>query len=229
MVHPASEAAQWAADARDVMSFITFEGVEGVGKSTQVKLLTDSLRASGIDCIATREPGGTVFGERVRALALQPESPSPMAELLLMFAARAVHLEEVIRPALASGRWVVCDRFTDASFAYQGAGRGLPFDLIESLKQHVEQSTEPDLTILLDLEPELGRERAAARDSQNKAKDRFETQSAEFFTRVRAAYLERAARFSDRFIVVDAARPIGAVHEAICDAVRARCSRAVSG
>jgi dTMP kinase len=192
-------------------SFITIEGGEGVGKSTNVAFVAGLLRAAGHEPVLTREPGGTALAEAIRALLLEPrEEPiAGMAELLLVFAARAQHLAEVIEPALAAGRWVLCDRFTDATYAYQGAGRGLGIDAIAALERLVQGERRPDLTLLLDAPVAIGRERAHARG----ALDRFEQEQQIFFERVRQGYLRRAALEPARFRVVDAARPLAAVQE----------------
>jgi dTMP kinase len=187
---------------------ITVEGIEGVGKSTNLRFVADQLRQAGRDVIETREPGGTPLGERIRELLLAPGQPvPPMAELLLMFAARSVHLEQVIRPALESGRWIVCDRFTDASLAYQGGGRGLDLGAIGALDEIVTGSLRPDLTLLLDAPLGVSATRQAGRG----VPDRFEQEPEPFFLRVRAAYLALAAREPLRVRVIDAARPLAAV------------------
>ena len=183
--------------------FITIEGGEGAGKSTMMGRVADWLENAGHRIIRTREPGGTELAEKLREILLDRNniSLSGRAELLLMFAARAQHLEELIRPALARGDWVLCDRFTDATWAYQGGGRELPRDEIESLEMLVHGDIQPDLTLLLDLPVELGLKRAARRSQA----DRFEQESTLFFERVRAAYLERAQAAPGRFAVIDAA------------------------
>lgn len=189
--------------------FITVEGVEGAGKSTQVAVLERALTKAlaAIDQpppLVTREPGGSELGEAIRRLLLDPELP-PMAqrtELLLMFAARAEHLEKRICPALQRGRWVLCDRFTDATYAYQGGGRGLPIDWIRSLEWLVQQGQEPDRTLLLDLPVEIGLQRVARRG----APDRIEQEHPGFFSRVRQVYLERSRAQPARFTVLDAGR-----------------------
>lgn len=183
--------------------FITLEGIEGSGKSTLARGLADQLAARGIDVLATREPGGTPLAEKVRALALAraDEPLPPTAELLLMFAARAIHVENRIVPALSAGRWVLCDRFTDATRAYQGGGRGVDQSLIERLAQAAHPGLAPDCTLLLDLPPELGLARARARADGG---DRFEDEALAFFTRVRSAYLAIAAREPRRVRVIDA-------------------------
>jgi dTMP kinase len=204
--------------------FITVEGGEGVGKSTQISALAQLLRARGLEVLVTREPGGTPRAERIRALLLETsEEPMPVScELLLMFAARATHVENLIRPALARGAWVVCDRFTDASYAYQGAGRGVPNEDIAVLEHLVQRELRPDLTLLLDTPLEVSSARAAARNSHAGSADRFEQERREFFERVRQAYLERARLEPNRFVVIDAAVSREAVQQAIQAAVEAR-------
>ncbi|RTE64305.1 dTMP kinase [Amphritea opalescens] len=182
--------------------FITLEGTEGVGKSTNLRFIESVLQQHQIDYQLTREPGGTPLAEEVRELLLanRDEVVADDAELLLVFAARAQHLESVIRPALAQGRWVLCDRFTDATFAYQGGGRGLSKEMIGSLESMVQRGLQPDLTILLDLPVEIGLARARMRGEL----DRFENEQMDFFVQVRDAYLERAAADPQRFAVIDA-------------------------
>ncbi|RMG58517.1 MAG: dTMP kinase [Gammaproteobacteria bacterium] len=204
--------------------FITVEGVEGVGKSTQIEALVERLRIHGLEVELTREPGGTEVGEAIRTLLLSPEYPPMHAdtELLLMFAARAEHIQRRILPALEQGRWVVCDRFTDASYAYQGGGRGMPLERIAQLEQWVQGDFRPDATLLLDAPPEVGLARARARGPQ----DRFEQEAVAFFERVRAVYLQRAAAEPERFRVIDAARPLEAVRAEVCavaDALLEQC------
>ncbi|GIX21290.1 MAG: thymidylate kinase [Gammaproteobacteria bacterium] len=185
--------------------FIALEGIEGVGKSTAAAHLCARLAAAGKTPLATREPGGTPFGERLREALLDPgETPEPEAELLLMFAARLQHLRRVIRPALAAGRWVVCDRFVDASYAYQGGGRGLPEAHIAALEAWLLEGLRPDPVILLDAPVPVALARARGRAG---AADRFERLDEAFFERVRRAYLDRAAADPDRYRVIDAARP----------------------
>jgi dTMP kinase len=188
--------------------FITLEGLEGSGKSTQIAVLERHLSARGIPVVVTREPGGTPLAERLRQLVLSPgpERISAVGELLIMFAARAVHLDNLIRPALAQGTWVVCDRFTDASYAYQGAGRGVSEEFIAALEKQVQGSLRPDLTLLLDLPVPLGLTRAAARRGSH-SPDRFELEDLAFFERVRGRFLELARRHPERIRVVDAERP----------------------
>ncbi len=200
--------------------FITLEGVEGVGKSTNLAIIERVLQWQGIDYVKSREPGGCDVAERIRTLLLDPEA-EPMAELtelLLVFAARAEHLEKVIKPNLEKGVWVLCDRFTDATFAYQGGGRGLSQAIIEQLQTLVQNELRPDLTIILDLDPEIGLERARERG----ALDRFENEEQLFFNRVRAAYLAIAEAEPQRCLVIDAAKPLEKVGEDLTAALVAR-------
>lgn len=191
--------------------FITLEGGEGVGKSTNLAFVAGTLEAAGLAVQLTREPGGTPLAERVRQLIVAPsgEPVPPIAELLLIFAARSLHLEGLIRPALAAGRWVLCDRFTDASYAYQGRARGLGDETVAWLEARVQGELRPDLTLLLDADPAVGLARAGARG----AADRFEQERVEFFTRVREGYLARAAAEPARFRIVDASRPLDEVQQ----------------
>ena len=190
--------------------FITLEGIEGAGKSTAMTLIQDCLEKAGKTVVRTREPGGTALGESVRQLLLQPsDAPmSPKTEALLMFAARAEHLDKVIEPALQRGNWVLCDRFTDASYAYQGAGRQLGTAAIAALEKWVQGALRPDLTILLDLPPRQGLERAAGRGGPA---DRFESENAVFFQRIRQAYLDRVHAEPARYRCIDAGQPLEAV------------------
>ena len=183
--------------------FITVEGVEGVGKSTQLAFLQNFLQVHGHVPLMTREPGGTALAEEIRTLLLAPrdEGMTADAELLMVFAARADHLARCIEPALEQGRWVVSDRFTDATFAYQGGGRGIDVDRITALETWVQGGLRPDRVIVLDLAPDV----AARRVAQRGEPDRFERESIDFFLRVRGAYLKRARQFPDRYRVVDAA------------------------
>ena len=193
---------------------VTFEGIEGVGKSTQIALAAQWLERRAVPHVTTREPGGTPLAETIRNLVLNPrQEPLPArAELLLMFAARAVHLSNLIEPALADGRWVLCDRFTDATYAYQGAGRGMAQADIAGLEQLVQQGRQPDLTVLLDLPAQTGLHRAAGRGG---AADRFESERLEFFERVRDGYLRRARAEPARFRIIDASASVERVHEQV--------------
>ena len=197
--------------------FITVEGGEGVGKTTNMQFLQDHLRESGVDMVVTREPGGTALGEDVRELLLKPreEAMAADAELLLVFAARAQHLAQLVEPALARGQWVLCDRFTDATYAYQGGGRQLPMATIRELEQLVQGDLRPDYTLLLDCPVDVGMSRASARGEL----DRFEQEQAEFFQRVRDTYLQLARESSGRYHVVDASQPLESVEsqlETVC-------------
>jgi dTMP kinase len=191
-------------------TFITFEGGEGAGKSTQQRQLAARLRARGLEVVETREPGGTPRAESLRRLLLEPgeEPMPPECELLLMFAARASHLANLVRPALARGAWVLCDRFTDATHAYQGGGRGIDTGVIDQLATIVHGDLWPARTLLLDAPVDVGLARAAARGGRA---DRFEGEHAEFYQRVRARYLARAAAEPDRIRIVDACGSIEAV------------------
>lgn len=186
--------------------FITLEGGEGAGKSTMLERTEAWLRNAGCQVVTTREPGGTPLAEQIRSMVLDAaiehseDTPAALTELLLMFAARAQHLERLIRPALAEGKTVLCDRFTDATWAYQGGGRGMPLRWIATLEQLVHGDLQPELTLLLDVDVEHGLKRAASRSEP----DWFEREQVDFFERVRAAYLERARTFPDRFAVIDA-------------------------
>jgi dTMP kinase len=196
---------------------ITIEGIEGVGKSTNVNFVADYFRARGATVIITREPGGTEIGERIRELILMTpgEGLSDLGELLLMFAARAEHLAGLILPALARGDTVVCDRFTDATFAYQGGGRGLNWEVIAALRDIVQGTLRPDLTLLLDAPTEVSVERIVGREWL----DRFEQERADFFGRVRQAYLSIAAQEPGRVQVINASMPLPEVQLAIRDAL----------
>ena len=191
--------------------FITLEGIDGAGKSSHLEFLCEQVRAKGHEHVLTREPGGTPAGELVRELVLN----APMnarAEALLMFAARAEHVAAVIEPALAAGRWVVCDRFSDATYAYQCGGRGLPREFVVGLERIVHPGLQPDATFLFDLDPAIafGRQRA-----QSRRPDKFESEKADFFRRVREAYLERAREHSRRFHLIDATGDLKQVRDRI--------------
>ena len=202
--------------------FISLEGVEGVGKSTNVAFTADAARHAGYDVVTTREPGGTQLGEQVREWILNGDhgSLSPETETLLMFAARARHLDEVIRPALLAGRCVVCDRFTDATFAYQGGGRGASRTLLEALRNEIQKGLEPDLTLLLDAPLDVGASRIGSRKP-----DHFEREQRPFFERVRAEYLALATQYPQRFKIIDAALPLPQVQSQIEAQVAALVSR----
>ncbi len=195
--------------------FITVEGGEGAGKSSNLDFVRRYLEQHGKRLVVTREPGGTSLGEAIRALLLDHRNSdiTKDTELLLMFAARAQHLAEVIRPALEQGKWVLCDRFTDATYAYQGGGRGIPRERIAVLEQWVQQGLEPDLTLLLDIPVQQGLERAG----QRSAPDRFEREQIAFFERVRAAYLEQARRHPQRYRVIDASQPLEKVQQSLAE------------
>jgi dTMP kinase len=196
--------------------FVTLEGIEGVGKTTQVTRLAAVLTARGVPHVVTREPGGTALAEKIRELVLSPrkETLPPVAELLLMFAARSVHLANHIEPNLQAGRWVVCDRFTDATYAYQGAGRGMSMDAIGRLESMVQGPRRPDLTLVLDVPVAVGLERSRQRDV-GMVRDRFERERAEFFERVRDGYLARARAEPGRMVVIDATRSMDEVTASI--------------
>jgi dTMP kinase len=187
--------------------FITLEGIDGAGKSTHHTWLAERITARGYTVVATREPGGTPFGEKLRELLLH-EPMTVETEALLMFAARREHLEAVIRPALARGDWVVCDRFTDATYAYQGGGHGVPLAKIRELEEWIDGDTRPDRTFLFDVATQLSRERLDRAQNAGRDLDRFELQAEGFFVRVRDAYLERAAAEPRRFRVIDSSRPL---------------------
>jgi dTMP kinase len=193
--------------------FITVEGIEGTGKSTNIDFVTGQIEARGFKVFCTREPGGTPMAEEIRQLLLDHgQEPVPgIAELLLFFAARSLHLRNTIVPALERGEWVVCDRFTDASRAYQGSGRGIDADRIERLAEWVQEGVEPDLTLLLDAPAEVGMARAAGRDEN----DRMDTETLEFYQRVRDGYLTLADIHADRFRVINADQPLPRVQSEI--------------
>ena len=198
--------------------FITVEGGEGVGKSTNMAYLEEHLRGQGVELLVTREPGGTALGEGIRTLLLEPREAdmAPAAELLLIFAARAQHLFELIEPALAAGKWVLCDRFTDATYAYQGGGRQLPVAMVRELELLVQGELRPDYTLLLDAPVEVGMSRVRDRGEL----DRFELEQQAFFERVRATYLQLAEQSSGRYRVIDASRPLEEVEQQlqqVCD------------
>lgn len=189
--------------------FITVEGIEGVGKSTNIDFLSGLIEKEGIEVVRTREPGGTPMAERIRGLLLEhgEESLPDTAELLLFFAARSLHVTNTIRPALEAGKWVVCDRFTDASRAYQGDGRGLEMDRINTLARWVQEGLEPDVTLLLDAPADIGMGRAEERG----ATDRLESEQISFYERVREGYLRLARSEPERFAIIDASQPLAKV------------------
>jgi dTMP kinase len=193
--------------------FITLEGIEGVGKSTHVEAAVDALRGRGKSAVRTREPGGSPVADRIRSLLLDPDGEAPLAEteLLLLFAARSEHLARMIQPALDGGQYVVCDRFTDATYAYQGGGRGLSSERIAALEAWVQGELRPDLTILLDAPVQVALERARGRG----ATDRFERETTAFFERAREGYLERARLEPGRFRVIDATGPVERVRDQV--------------
>jgi dTMP kinase len=197
--------------------FITLEGIDGAGKSSHLAFLCERVRSRGRDAVLTREPGGTPAGEQLRALVLH-HPMEPLAEALLMFAGRSVHLKEVIEPALLAGAWVVCDRFSDSTYAYQCGGRGLDGAAVESLEALVHPGLQPDATFLFDLDPAIAYERQRA---QSRTPDKFEREAADFFVRVREAYLQRARDNPHRIQVIDASGDL--------ETVRARLAERLAG
>jgi dTMP kinase len=199
--------------------FITVEGIEGAGKTTCMQVVTDVIEQQGISAIHTREPGGTDLGEDLRNLLLghKHTGMSDDAELLMMFAARAEHIAQKIKPALDAGNWVLCDRFTDATYAYQGYGRGISLEKISGLENWVQGELRPDLTLLMDLPVEMGMERAGKRS----APDRFESEAWDFFERIRQGYLSIAAEQSSRVKVIDASQDLHDVQEQVRAAIEA--------
>ncbi len=192
--------------------FITLEGMDGAGKTTHLEWLRQRLTAKGVALTVTREPGGTVLGEALRRLLLDvADTRDPETEALLMFAARREHIAQVIVPALTAGRWVLCDRFTDATYAYQAGGSGMDWDRVAALESWVQGDLQPDLTLYFDLEPVVGRERT----QKVRAPDRFEREQLAFYERVRAAYRRRAAEHPQRIKVIDAARSIPEIQESL--------------
>ncbi len=198
--------------------FITLEGTEGVGKSTNLQFIQQFLEQRGLPLLVTREPGGTPLAEQIRELLLakRQEQVNELAELLLVFAARAQHFHTVIQPALEKGTWVLCDRFTDATYAYQGGGRGLSLDCISTLETLVQGEQRPDLTIILDVDVEVGLGRAGERGEA----DRFESEAVEFFERVRAAYRTRASQAPEHYVTVDAGVPLDKVQHQLAYVLR---------
>lgn len=204
--------------------FITLEGVDGAGKSTHVQWLAEQIMARGIPVVSTREPGGTALGERLRQMLLHDDMDLA-TETLLMFAARNEHLSSVIKPALAAGNWVICDRFTDASYAYQGAGRRLGADRVRTLETWVHPDLQPDCTILFDVPLSVARERL----NRGRELDRFEHEQTDFFERTRAAYLERASQHPQRFCVIDSTREIPATRATLLTQLDQLVSRFAPG
>lgn len=194
--------------------FISIEGIEGAGKSTQIDFIQNFLQQQGKRVVVTREPGGTKLGEQIRELLLAPRDNgmSHDAELLLMFAARAEHIEQVIKPAIARGDWVLCDRFVDATFAYQGGGRGIPYERIKTISDWTLDGLQTDITLLFDLPVETGQQRVVKRQQE---KDRFEQEKAAFFQKIRDCYLERAKQEPERIKIIDASRDISAVQQQV--------------
>jgi dTMP kinase len=200
--------------------FITLEGIDGAGKSTHLAWLAELLRQRGITVRVTREPGGTGFGEKLRQVLLDPiNSMHAETEAMLMFAARREHLDKVIEPALAQGVCVICDRFTDATFAYQGGGRGVEWPRLTQLEQWTQRGLQPDLTLLFDLAPEIGRQRARGARSA----DRFEQEQDDFYRRVREAYLRRAREDPSRIRVIDASQSVAHIQQQLTDIAGALC------
>jgi dTMP kinase len=204
--------------------FITLEGSEGVGKTTAIDNICDFLTTKKIEFTRTREPGGTVISENIRNLLLGENNIHPDTELLLMFAARAEHIQQIILPALKNNKWVICDRFTDASYAYQGGGRNMSDDKIKILENLVQQNShgmilQPDLTILLDSSVTIGRQRIQKRGNL----DRFEQEQADFFNRVRNKYLELAKIHKHRYQIIDASKPLVEVTQKILDIIKCKC------
>lgn len=200
--------------------FITVEGIDGAGKSTQLAWVADFVRARNRKVVMTREPGGTPLGEKLRGLLLDKDQRMHLeTEALLMFAARREHIDKVIAPALARGEWVLCDRFTDATFAYQGGGRGADWQRLRTLEQWVQGPLQPDLTLLFDVSPEVGRQRA----SSIKVPDRFEQERDDFFARVREGYLRRAREDAKRVRVVDASRTVIEIQRELTQIMESLC------
>jgi dTMP kinase len=202
--------------------FITLEGGEGAGKSTALSFIEKILEEHGVKPVMTREPGGTPLGEKLRELLLDHNNDQMCddTELLLMFAARAQHLKQLIEPALQQGRWVLCDRFTDATYAYQGGGRGISATRIEQLEQWVQGDRRPDLTILLDVPVEIGMQRISTRESTQGERDRFERERLNFFEKVRQTYLARARQYAEQYRVIDASLSLENVQQQISDVLK---------
>jgi dTMP kinase len=202
--------------------FITFEGIDGSGKSTQLQMLAADLRSRGADVVTTREPGGTPLGRQLRKAFLETtETVAPMAELLAFAADRAQHVEFLIRPALEAGRIVISDRFADATYAYQGAGRGFPEESVLKVIGLATGGLKPDLTLFLDIPVEMALQRMASRDHSESVKNRMDEETSEFYSRVRGAYLGIAEREPDRFVRIDASGTVKAIHDEVTEKVRA--------
>ncbi len=200
--------------------FITLEGIDGAGKSTHLAWLADFFRQHGLTVRVTREPGGTELGEKLRQVLLDPKNAMHAeTEAMLMFAARREHLGQVIEPALAQGEWVVCDRFTDATFAYQGGGRGMDWQRLSQLEQWAQRGLQPDLTLLFDVAAEIGRQRAR----RARSADRFEQEQGDFYRRVRDGYLRRAREASSRIRVIDASQSVAQIQQELTDIAAALC------
>ncbi|KPJ94923.1 MAG: thymidylate kinase [Gammaproteobacteria bacterium SG8_11] len=199
--------------------FITLEGGEGAGKSTALAFIAQLIRDNDIDLVLTREPGGTPLGEQLRALLLDYRNTHMCddTELLLMFAARSQHLAQVIEPALREGKWVLCDRFTDATYAYQGGGRGIDMQRIAQLEQWVQGERRPDLTVLLDVPVDVGMQRVSTREETQGQRDRFEREKHSFFEKVRQAYLDRARQYQNQYRIIDAAQSLSNVQQQLRD------------
>ena len=202
--------------------FITFEGIDGAGKSTHIEATVQHLMQQGFKVTSTREPGGTTLGEAIRSIVLNQDMDLE-TESLLMFAARKEHIHQVIQPALSRGEVVVCDRFTDATFAYQGAGRGLDWSRLSLLEDWVQQGLQPDITIIFDISPDIAAQRMQSRAS---ASDKFEVMSTDFFDRVRHGYLKRAQLVPNRYCVLDASQTLEAIRTQVLDAVDQAVARA---
>lgn len=200
-----------------IPQFITLDGIDGVGKTTLAPIVCEILQGYNLPVLLTREPGGTELGEKLRTLLLQGSPVHSDTEILLMFAARAEHLQQVIRPALANGQWVICDRFTDATYAYQGAGRGIPSERIAQLENWVQGDLRPDLTLLLDAPPEISLQRLKRRYSWEERfeQDRFEQEQCQFFRRVRQSYLSLAKTQPERYHILDATLSLEAITKQI--------------
>jgi len=200
--------------------FITVEGIEGVGKSSNIQFVAECLKEKGCEVVLTREPGGTPIGERIRDILLAEFKDKTLAEteLLLLYAARLQHVEHVIKPALREGKWVICDRFADATYAYQGAGRGVDFKMIDRLHEWTLGSFRPDYTLILDAPVEV----ALGRIQHNRVLDRFEKEKATFFEKIRQYYLSRAAQNPSQYVVVDASKELTDVKESLANIIASR-------